>query len=333
MTALNRLTAARLIDILRASLVLSAAITLGACGGGGSDAASGTDGTGTLTGATAPAIQADREEHDAYTLLLDARSHCGFGTPRVNGPLAQAARNHANWLIINQANTHEETPGTPGYTGTTPLDRVLAVGYPARAVAESIGWGDVWRNTSGVAVRALRGLMAVPYHAIGVLAFDLPEVGLALGPSDGAYAPLVVELAAAGNPGGFVNYEPDEVKTYPCEGSTGVLTRTLPENPNPVPGRDLGTDPTGSAIIVSVASGNRLTLGMARLVHVASGHAVDMLPPVTAANDPNHHLSINMGFLLPAAPLSPNSRYQLTISGANAGMPFTKTLTYQTGPD
>jgi hypothetical protein len=305
------------------------AALLAACGGGGDEAAPVPQGPqpNVATGFAA-------EEQAAYTLLRDERSRCGFGAPSPNSLLAQAARNHANWLVTNDANSHEETPGTPGFTGKTALERLQYVGYPVRAVAESIGWGSVRPVASGVAVRALRGLMAVPYHAIGVVAFNLPEVGLALGPSDGYYAPLVVELAASrGAAAGPVVYPPNSVKTYPCEGTTGVLTRTLAENPNPIPGRDLSTDPTGSSIIVSVASGNTLTLGAGTLVHVASGQAVEVLPPVTASNDPNRHLAPNTGFYLPAQPLAPNSRYQFTFRGSNAGVPFTQSFTYTTGSD
>jgi hypothetical protein len=50
-----------------------------------------------------------------------------------------------------------------------------------------------------------------------------------------------------------------------------------------------------------------------------------------AANDPNHHLSINQGFVLPDAPLAPSTAYTVTIKGANNGLAFSATFSVATG--
>src|SRR5262245_33921184 len=58
-------------------------------------------------------------------------------SPAPKAPLAgsdtatQAARNHANWMRLNNAEGHFETNGQPGSTGVTPADRLAFARYGA----------------------------------------------------------------------------------------------------------------------------------------------------------------------------------------------------------
>jgi len=66
---------------------------------------------------------------------------------------------------------------------------------------------------------------------------------------------------------------------------------------------------------------------------VSDGQAVVMRSPVTGAADPNGRLANDpqIGYVLPDAPLQPNTSYRVTISGTNNGAAFQKTFTFTTG--
>jgi hypothetical protein len=127
-------------------------------------------------------------------------------------------------------------------------------------------------------------------------------------------------------------YAPGEVKTYPCEGVSGIRTKLSAETPNPVPDRNLATNPTGGAIMVLSAPGTTLKLGGSTLIHIASGASVPMRAGVTDGVGSVMNLGSDKGYYLPDVPLAPNARYQFTFSGTVDGKPFTKTFSFETGP-
>src|SRR5512133_996127 len=69
------------------------------------------------------------EEMYAFELLNRERSHCGFGPLRQSAELDNAAKSHAAWLFVNHAQGHIQKPGTPGFTGVAPWDRVITADY------------------------------------------------------------------------------------------------------------------------------------------------------------------------------------------------------------
>ena len=68
------------------------------------------------------------EAQQAFALLNEERQRCGFGLLAQSAQLDAAAKAHADWQILNNQLSHREVPGTPGFTGVTPLDRVSAAG-------------------------------------------------------------------------------------------------------------------------------------------------------------------------------------------------------------
>ena len=81
---------------------------------------------------------------------------------RTDERVIAAAQRHAEYLARNQVGGHEETPGQPGFTGTSVHDRLAAQGYPdaiASEVATSFSSG-----TDGV-----RSLWVLPYHRLGLM--------------------------------------------------------------------------------------------------------------------------------------------------------------------
>jgi hypothetical protein len=123
-----------------------------------------------------------------------------------------------------------------------------------------------------------------------------------------------------------------DVLTYPCQGVTEASKQVPNEVPNPVPGRDLTTNPLGHPVLVAVRYGQTLAITSATMTNVATGAAVTLRAPITAAKDANSgQLLRNEGFILPDAALSANTSYQVTMNGTNNGTAFSRTFTFSTG--
>jgi uncharacterized protein YkwD len=332
-----------------AALVLI--LTLAGCGGGGDGTTQPTTQPTTPVvdvysyEPPAPTYAPGSYELTAFNLLNAERSRCGFGKLKQSVKLDQAAHNHAQWIMLNNwAFSHNEQPGTPGFTGENPGARATAVGYDYGYIWE--GFGIMYQNASStrnMGEALIRGLLAAPLHAIGHLSATYgSDVGF--GFNDAPSDPLEKRQAGVLLRGTLKSdrdanlqmaasaYAPGEVKTYPCEGTFGTLTTFLNESPNPVPGRDLATNPTGSAIMVLSVPGTTLKLGGSTLIHIASGASVPMRAGVTNGVGSVINMDSNIGYYLPDVPLAPNARYQFTFSGTVDGKPFTKTFSFETGP-
>ena len=114
---------------------------------------------------------------DAYAYLNSLRGAAGLPGFYWSASLARAAEEHARYLAANGvsgagASAHEETPGRPGYTGSTPAERARQAGYPHERVAENIQGGA---NGTTVAVGAL---MTALYHRLAFLDPLLDEIGI-----------------------------------------------------------------------------------------------------------------------------------------------------------
>lgn len=193
---------------------------------------------------------------------------------------------------------------------------------------------------TGNGIIGVRDLLGAPYHMlamirgyrdIGVAVRDKFDVGLspnnrfALNMDFGYKNADGPQVPAAGT-----------VLTYPCDGSTGINHSLRGENPNPVPGRNLGTNPLGTSIGISVEFGKTLVITSGSMIKVSTGATVVLRPPVMAANDPNaiggvSYFKTNEGFISADSPLDASTQYQVTITGTSSGTPFSRTFVFTTG--
>lgn len=331
---------------------IALAITLTACGGGsGSGDVAGAPGavdaivtpdpapvlnTALVTSVPAATYIAGSEEAAAFNLLNAERDRCGFGLLKQNAALDTSARGHADWLLINGYTGHFQTPGTPGFTGVTPDDRMVAAGYGAVGSfvsnAES-GQGGFLPET-GMGTTATRMLLNAPYHALtmvrshrdgGVAVRDKFDVGLSPNNSFELFFNFGYknsegpQLAAAGS-----------VRTYPCPGSTGVRTALYGESPSPAPDRNLRTNPIGSSVMVVGDPGTTLVITSASMTIANTGASVLLRVPQTKANDANISRT-NEGFVSADGPLAANTAYQVNIDGTSNGVAFNRNFVFTTG--
>lgn len=314
------------------ALPLVMTLALVACGGGGGDSspAPASGGTTTIAAAgsggssslTAPTLS---PEATAMQRLNAERGACGFGTLTSNALLDQAALNHANYNAY-QASLgifagHVEVLGQPLFTGVTLFDRALFVGYPYRDLWENIST-LYWRNVTGplntvplatYADERTRGLLTSVYHLKGMLVATR-EVGVAVQHQQfgtTVVRNMVIELGTQ-----LLAPAPpvqNGVLTYPCEGTRAARAVFTPsgETPNPRPGF---TGDIGTPIYLRAPVGERIGITSFAVTEWANGTPVPA-QAMTLANDPAQWLSQNDAFILPNAPLVPNVRYRVRVSG------------------
>ena len=283
---------------------------------------------------------ADSEELAAFNLLNKERSWCGFGTLKQNAALDQAAKNHADWQNFNLYFSHFESPLYPDkFTANAPYDREVLAGYVfglgGSGSEAFVNW-PFSVTKKGKGTESVRGLLNAPYHMRGILE-GYQDVGVAVRDSVDVNKTTNTAVAqyqfAYTSSKGIASQTSSEVRTYPCEGTTGTDYKLTAEEPNPVPGRDLRTNPLGGSVLVQLRYGNKLAFTSATMTQVSgdgAGTAVTLRDPVTSANSGNAFLS-HQGYIVADAPLLPNTAYQVLINGTNNGTAFSRQFTFTTG--
>ena len=351
-------TAGRLPTLLLPVRAMLLAALLTACGGGGGAGGDKKvptpDSYVSILSQQPPDPGYTGSEKAVYDLFNSERARCGFGYLTRNTKIDQAALAHTRWqlLNLNREIAHTEISGTAGFTGVKVWDRVVVAGYDYRIVGEVIGANYDYAGVAGgdafgrdASIEAARGLLAAPYHALGILGqsgvaemgigfqYDskLDVVNVGSTPLNRYFGVLTVNF---GLPSGAQEQSlgADVVATYPCDGTRGVDYQMNGETPNPVPSRNLLVNPIGHPIYVMVAQGHTLSIDNAS-VRSAGGTNVTLLPTLIATTDTNAKLTSepHVAAIMPSAPLQPNTSYSVLITGKNNGTPFTRQFSFTTG--
>ena len=144
---------------LRWLVIAAMALSLSGCGGGGGSAAapeppppppapvpapSPTPTAPIAAQLTVPTpVGYDADRLAAFNRLNEIRLSAGLGMVAQQTQMDQAAQAHAEWMIANDAFTHEEVEGTPGFTGTNWPSVTSSFGY----VPVGRWRGDVWPDS------------------------------------------------------------------------------------------------------------------------------------------------------------------------------------------
>lgn len=283
----------------------------------------------------------ESEEMYAFEVLSSERARCGFGPLQPSAELDEAAKGHARWLFTNNAQGHMQQPGTPGFTGAAPWDRVIAANYGPDFSFESTEVQVFHSGTEqGSGAKAVRSLLNAPYHLMNMLR-GYREVGIGvrekkdLGLSNDNKNIVNIVLAAKNSAGLYAAKVP-VIRTYPCAGSVGMVLSLRHETPNPFPQRDLFAQPVGTSIGVVADVGRTLTISSASVINAKTGAAVPTLAPVTGLSDPNATadnkiVEDNEGFISTSTPLEANTPYQVSLSGTFGATRFSSHFTFTTG--
>lgn len=265
----------------------------------------------------------------AFNLINAERNTCGFGLLTQNAALDAAARAHAAYAPVSGAagdDAHVEVAGRTGFTGVTPTARAAAQGYSGSA-------GEVFAIGNGATATHL--LLSAPYHLRGLMD-GYRDIGIGMSTSSTPDFPYFVGDLGIPAGAGMQQLGSSDIATYPCNGVTGVNFQLRGESPNPVPGRNLSTNPIGTPILIKVRDGNSLTITSTAMINVANGAGVALRAPVGAANDPNKvnnvsYFKASEAYIAPDAPLAKGTLYQVTVTGTNNGTAFSRTFSFTTG--
>ena len=312
-------------------------------------------------------------ERLAFDYLNQSRLNCGLGALRHNPILDIPAMNHARYIVRNEdyANPdfhpHVESIKLPGYTAPTPTDRALVAGYKTNGleVGEIIAGLQfaaqpeffAQLNRQDLMLNGIKTLMTAPYHAMAAFS-AATEIGMAIHSEDSMTTPHWVLPGVIYDPGtpqfeaarvfmlgfgmdgeGQLPSASTGIRTYPCEGTTGVHPIFQGEwtdpklGPGVTPGRNLGTDPLGTSIFVFGEVNKTLELTAATVTHIATGAQTPIYQLRTKTQDPMgvYYRNDWTGYVMPDKPLLPNERYRVSVSGKSGGTPFTKEFSFTTG--
>ncbi|MGZ3237860.1 MAG: CAP domain-containing protein [Burkholderiaceae bacterium] len=274
-----------------------------------------------------------------YDYLNTQRGNCGFGLLQQNTLLDTAAQDHAHWTEVNGQSTHIENATTypNGFTGVTPGDRMTSVGYAWTSGWEILGTTiSTYGSTYGQAT--VMDMFVAPYHGMGQLLgsrdIGIGDISVAANSPFPQMEWMTVDMGStSANPPQLLGGT--EAATYPCSGTTGVLTRSINgESPSPILGRSLSNNPIGHPIYIKVRDGQTLTLSSYTL-HAQGDSTLLTLNLLNRSNDTNALIPDNsLAILMPDAPLIPNTTYIFTATGTNTGatiVPVNITMTFTTG--
>lgn len=265
---------------------------------------------------------------------------------------------------------HNEVKGLPGFTAPSPTERALVAGYVTNGA--EVGEIGTTRGQLSAPVQTyrelpldqletvdMRNLAIAPYHAMAFFS-SFTEVGIGEIRTETSLAAEWLTI------NGFNMFRPESIRmyrsmfailgygmdgqgqlpppdlgirTYPCEGSTDVAPIMGGEwtdpalGPGVTPGRDLGTQPTGSTIMVIGEVGKTLALQSVSLTRLSTGESVAMYSIRTKANDPMpvYYRNDWTGYAMPDRALAYHERYLVNVSGTSGGTLFSRSFTFTTG--
>lgn len=271
--------------------VAAAALTLlAACGGGGGGS---SEDTPIVETPTAPeliipaGVTVTYPAGSAASLALQTVntmiSHCGYSRMNSVRDLTHAAQGHMDYIAANGFHySHLQESGKPGFTGATHVERIVAAGGAAeRANHSSEGVGGM----GGSHGRVTTGLLAAPYHQADLLSqFSEIGIGTAEDPDLALLDPSVTAESVVFNYGGTkLNSVPlNDVRTFPCEGSTLIPSQGGPETPDPAPelagkfgpGLNFETNKDGAIEVTSISLRN-LANGNVIPLQPVKGHSLE----------------------------------------------------------
>jgi hypothetical protein len=172
---------------LRLALVIAIGLVVAGCGGGGGGGGGGGSAptpptpaptpapppppalavplTGTLvTSVPAPSYASTSNEMAMLQSLNAMRVASGAGLLQQATTLDVAAFGHLKWLALNGGLTHNQTAGSNGFTGVTPLDRIRAAGFAGAIATNETISGRFRTDPLGKCLPTL-----APYHFAALL--------------------------------------------------------------------------------------------------------------------------------------------------------------------
>jgi hypothetical protein len=266
--------------------------------------------TFTLRAGPSTPIAPVRPEQQIVLATINAlRRNAGLAPATLDPRLCAAAQGQSTYIARSGRPSHEQTPGTTGFTGISLADRLEAVGIDTTC-SEGIHVGV--EDAAG----AVRSLWDAPYHRIALL--QPGNLVLGGGVTPGCVTIVCQDSGARG------------LVVWPADGQTQVpICWQGDERPSPLrlyPA--LAGRPVGYILSATFfgEAGDRIASGEGSLTD-PTGTPV---PCQLSTPDRDNHLD-NTALLIPQRPLQPGARYRAMILLRTAsGVVLTRTWSFVT---
>lgn len=343
-------------EIKKLALIMSAAV-LSACGGGGGGGDTSvkvpdpvvvnkcTNGANDYPTCTPPYVAADlqltvnkpplpegSEDLRAFNYLNDLRSSLGLGKLNYSSELTKSAANHVNYMTLNSSVSHFEKQELPGFTGATPSDRAIAVGYNSTVVGEGISYGID-------KVEAIDLLLNSVFHRSSILNQSWRDVGSASFATSSGVS-LVTFQYGYKTPQRNAS---DFILTYPSNGQNNVALGMCGENPWPFPEVVMAQACTNPKVVngnimyemkvgypVSLAIEERKELKVTKFQIFEAGSNTALPTWLLIHNGTPESPSKNEAYIATKGGLKPNAKYEVSFSGTSDGFAFNKNWSFTT---
>ncbi|QOY94344.1 CAP domain-containing protein [Massilia sp. UMI-21] len=305
---------------------LVAASTLAACGGGGDStgavspmSVAPVPGAPTAADPAAPALTNDIAV-DGRNWINYRRAQLGVPAVTENALINNAAQGHSEYLRTNNVMSHDQKPGSPGFTGATLLDRLNAAGYiiPANGYA----YGEVISGTTnGNGFFMAEELITAIYHRFVMFEPKFRELGTGAATSASRYHYFTADFATRDGFGPGIGA--NSVVIWPFSGQTGVtpVFHSDSEDPDPVAGiNDVGYP-------ISVHANIDAPLTMQTFTVRPRGGANLQVQVVNSSTTARQRTAIA---IVPLAPLKSATTYEVSFSGTVNGAPVTRDWSFVT---
>lgn len=300
---------------------LVASLFLSACGGGGGSDSSSSGSTVTLSTLepNSPQMTGDTVT-DGMNWFNFRRHQLGLSTLLRSTKLDTAAQGHSNYQKLNNAITHVQTVGKPGFTGINLIDRLTGATYtfsqPTYAYGEVIS-----SSTDPSGVNAAEGLITAIYHRFVVFEPMFKELGVGVATVNRGNTYFTTDFAADGlNAGLGVG----RFITYPFDGQQRVPLNFFSDSelPDPVPGRnEVGYPISIHADITAAVTVQSFTIqphGGVPLVTQLMTHALDS------------KTSNSVAAIIPLEVLASKTTYDVSFSGTVDGQNVSRSWSFTT---
>ena len=114
------------------------------------------------------------EKTEAVSYINRIRAAMKMQQLYANKHLQQAGQAHADYLVINNEESHYEMEGQHGFMGVNAVDRAFKTGYKSAHVLENIST----KNEN--AHRSVDSLFSAIYHRFSFLGLDIDEIGVGI---------------------------------------------------------------------------------------------------------------------------------------------------------
>jgi len=356
----------KLIQTISIAVLSLTLVACGGGGGGGSDPGAGTTpSSGGSTGGTTstswvPAVTSvaaatyASDNLTVYQMLNSSRQAAGAGLLTQNAALDKAALAHAQYLLQNWnatalADFHDENSSNTGFTGATPSAQMSAAGYSGVSMGQVGIIGVAGITTPADCVNAWLNSV---YHLQAIFGTET-QVGIAAVGNDTGYVCVVDYGNAVAYSGAYGGQLPATTLVYPYAGQTNVATTFHAGQESPDPAPDIANSyPIGQPILVSAVDAamaqslpnswqaSQVTIN-AFTVTAKGGStplATRIVVPggtlgaagVTVTTDVAGEYS-GLAYVLPLAPLAPNTAYNVSFSATVAGKSVNDNWSFTTG--